>query len=85
MEDIFAVQDEIAQTIVDALRGHVGASATPAEPVAHLVRRSTHNVEAYNLYLQGKHCWSKRLVGLMWKGVECFRQAIEVDPAGREL
>src|SRR5205823_919275 len=38
------------------------------------------NVEAYNLYLKGRHYWSKRLVGLMWKGIDCFRQAIEIDP-----
>jgi serine/threonine-protein kinase len=80
IEDVFALQDEIAGTIVAALRAQL-KGAEPPQPPARLVRRYTDNVEAYNLYLQGRHYWSKRLVGLMWKGIECFKQAIAVDPS----
>jgi len=81
MEDVFALQDEIAQTIVEALRTQLKGTASVEQPRTKLVRRYTDNVEAYNLYLQGRHYWNKRLVGLMWKGIECFKQAIALDPS----
>lgn len=81
MEDVFALQDEIARTIVEALRVRLRGTALVEPPPTMLVRRYTDNVEAYNLYLQGRHYWSKRLVGLMWKGIECFKQAIALDPS----
>ena len=49
LKDIFAVQDEIAQAVVSALRQKlVGA------PAGQLVTRATENPEAYDLYLKGR-------------------------------
>ncbi len=73
LEDVFAVQDEIAQTIVDTLKVKVIG--------APLVRRYTENTEAYNLYLKGRYFWYKRHLGELHKSIECFRQAIEIDPS----
>jgi serine/threonine protein kinase/Flp pilus assembly protein TadD len=81
IEDVFALQDEIARTIVEALRLQLKGMPSVSQTSVRLVRRYTDNVEAYNLYLQGRHYWSKRLVGLMWKGIECFKQAIALDPS----
>jgi serine/threonine-protein kinase len=76
MEDVFAIQDEIAATIVETLRIHlVGETALPR------VRRSTANPEAYNLYLQGRYWWNKRSEGGLWKGIQFFEQAIGQDPS----
>jgi serine/threonine-protein kinase len=58
----------------------LGVTPAHAQAPAALVHRHTDSIEAYNLYLQGKHYWTKRVVGLMWKGVECYRKAIEADP-----
>jgi serine/threonine protein kinase len=95
MEDVFAIQDEIAGTIVATLREKLGGQTNAAEssasgsravevtaqaPTLKLVRRHTANIEAYNLYLQGRHYWNKRYVGAMAKGIECFKKAIELDP-----
>ena len=49
LEDIFDVQDEIARTIVERLK--VAFSVAPAE---RLVKASTTNMEAYQLYLKGR-------------------------------
>ena len=74
MEDIFAVQDEIARKIVDKLKIDLSNQSAP------LVRRNTGNLEAYNLYLKGRFYWSKRYEIGLQKGMECFQQAIDKDP-----
>ena len=50
MEDVFAVQDEIASTIGETLRAKLGVRA-PVVASPRLVKRYTDNVDAYNLYL----------------------------------
>jgi serine/threonine-protein kinase len=74
MEDVFAVQDEIARTIVDKLKIQLSSGTS-------LVRRHTANLEAYNLYLKGRFYWNKRYEVGVQKGMECFQQAIEKDRA----
>jgi serine/threonine protein kinase/Tfp pilus assembly protein PilF len=75
LEDVFALQDEIAATIVETLR-----LTLVGEP-QHRARRSTENVEAYQLYLQGRYWWAKRHEGGLRKAVDFFEQAIAKDPA----
>ena len=69
------VQDEIARAIVDKLTEKLGGHA--AGP---LVKRPTDDLDAYNLYLQGRYYWARR-GGFLRKAVECFEQAIARDPA----
>ncbi|MGH7597342.1 MAG: protein kinase domain-containing protein [bacterium] len=75
MEDIFAIQDDIAQQIVAALKIKL-----IGEPSVPLVKRYTENLEAYHLYLKGRYYWNKRYEGLLQKGMECFGQALAKDP-----
>jgi serine/threonine-protein kinase len=75
MEDVFAIQDEIARSIVDQLR--VELADRPAD--AAMVKPRTTSLEAYNLYLKGRYFWVQREGGL-YRGLECFRQALEKDP-----
>ena len=70
MEDIFAVQDEIARAIAEQLKVTLGAGVKPA----------TKNLEAYELYLKGRHLCSQRMVSTVRLGMKCFQQAIELDP-----
>jgi eukaryotic-like serine/threonine-protein kinase len=75
-EDIFAIQDEITQAIVDKLRlKFLGEEKAP------LLRRTTANPEAYNLYLKGRYFWNKRTGEGMKRALECFAQAIQIDPS----
>ena len=76
VEDVFAIQDEIARTIVD----HLKVKLTPAESQA-IAKRQTDNVEAYELYLRGRHCWNRwHLWGMMRKAMRYYEGALEKDP-----
>ncbi len=75
LDDIFAVQDEIAQAIVGALK-----ITLSGEQQAQLEQRPTDNVEAYNLYLRGRHQWNLRIPGRMSEAIEPLQKAVELDP-----
>jgi eukaryotic-like serine/threonine-protein kinase len=74
-EDIFAIQDEISQSMVKALKVKL---VGPQQ--AGLVRVHTDNIEAYNLYLQGRYYWSKRTAEGLHTSIEYFRRAIAEEP-----
>jgi eukaryotic-like serine/threonine-protein kinase len=73
-EDVFAIQDEIANTIVSTLRATTFASLET--PVA---RRHTENVRAHSLYLRGRHAWNKRTQEGVFEAIDFFEQAIRED------
>jgi eukaryotic-like serine/threonine-protein kinase len=73
MEDVFAIQDEICQAIVDKLRVELEAGQTQ-------VKRHTENVEAYNLYLKGRYHLYKATLENFAQSKECFEQAVAMDP-----
>ncbi len=75
MEDIFALQDEISESIVQALQVQLGADGRGD------LSRPTASVEAYHLYLKGLHNWYKRERGSLQKAADFFEQAVAVDPA----
>ena len=68
--DVFAVQDQIAQEVVRILR----PNERPGRPVGR-----TGDVEAYKLYLKGRHHFAKRPRETR-KSLEYFEQAIARDP-----
>jgi serine/threonine-protein kinase len=76
MEDVFAVQDEIAREIVKALK-----ITLLGEKEAPLVKSYTGNTEAYQAYLRGRFDWNKRTEQGMRESIEYFEQAIELDPS----
>lgn len=73
MDDVFAVQDEIARTIVGALEVTLGSKTQQ-----QIVKRETDNVEAYNHYLRGRFHWKKRTPEAIHKATESFNQALEI-------
>ena len=75
LEDIFAIQDEIAKAIGDELKIKIAAAAAPgARP------GQARNVKAYDLYLQGMALWHQRKGASILRAIELFRQAIAIDP-----
>jgi TolB-like protein/tetratricopeptide (TPR) repeat protein len=76
LADVFAVQDEISRAIVGALE--VRVAGDPRRP---LVESPTQDLEAYNLYLQGRFHLNKWRPEGARKGIEYFTQAIAKDPA----
>jgi tetratricopeptide (TPR) repeat protein len=72
MEDIFAVQDELARSIADRLKVTLKGDQQP------LVKVGTDNLEAYQLYLKGRALLYQRGRGLP-RALECFKRAVAID------
>jgi len=71
--DIFAIQDDIARAIVNALQLKLRdetAEGAPKRPV---------NLEAYNLYLQGRYYWNRRDEEGFRKATNYFDRALRID------
>ena len=75
MKDVFAVQDEIAGSILAALRVTLIKAAD-----APIVQPHTGTPEVYKLYLKGRHEWNKRTEDGLLLSIEFFQEAIDRDP-----
>jgi serine/threonine protein kinase/Tfp pilus assembly protein PilF len=73
--DIFAVQDEIARQVTDALR--VRLTGAQQEQIT---KRYTENAEAYGLYLQGRHLMNDFSEDNLNRAIPLFDKAIALDP-----
>ena len=71
LQGVFAVQDEITRSIVDALKIKL-ALAPPA--------RAQQNTEAYDLYLQGLYLSNKSDEENLRKSLNLFQRALDKDP-----
>jgi hypothetical protein len=77
LNDIFDVQDEIASAVADRLK--VTLADGPLDRLARLVERGTTNVEAYQLFLQGRAELTRRGSGLR-RALALFEEAVTCDP-----
>lgn len=75
INDIFAIQDEIAHRVITAL----GLSLTRGDE-RHLLKRSTTNVEAYEFYLRGRKLFQKWTHQNIEFAREMFERATQIDP-----
>ena len=75
LKDIFAVQEDIARAITDALQIRLAGLGT-----APLVTRPTEDIEAYELYLKGRYHWNLRTDTGLRTAVKYFEQALNRDP-----
>jgi TolB-like protein/Tfp pilus assembly protein PilF len=75
LEDVFAIQDEIAGAIADKLR--VELLDTEKE---RLVKPQTENLEAYSLYLKGRSYFHKFTLADCQLAIASYQQAINLDP-----
>jgi serine/threonine-protein kinase len=74
--DLFAVQEEIARTIVRTVRvGPLAATAVTPTP-----SRYTANATAYAFYLKGRYAWNKRTAAGVAEAIRLFESAIAADP-----
>jgi tetratricopeptide (TPR) repeat protein len=72
LEDVFAIQEEIARSIAQALR----ITLTPQEEET-IARKPTENPLAYDLYLRGRSYMRRENLDY---GLQMFEQAIKLDP-----
>ncbi len=74
--DIFAVQDEIAKQVTDALRFRLSG-----EQEQQVTKRYTQNAEAYRLFMQGRYSmYDDATEDGRTRAVSFFDKAIELDP-----
>ena len=74
LEDVFAVQDEIARAVVNQLK--VKLLGVPEQP---LVVRPTKSLPAYASYMKGRHYRFSRTN--VPKAIQCFEEAVVHDPS----
>ena len=73
--DIFAIQDEIANAIVQQLTGRLGVG----DERAVSVDVATENLDAYEMYLKARELFLMRTE--LTESIRLFRAAIELDPS----
>jgi adenylate cyclase len=76
LTDIFEVQDEISGIIANKLRENLATKSKDN----HLIKAPTKNITAYTYYLKGLHFCNKLTPADSRKAIECFEQAIAVEP-----
>ncbi|HEX8127747.1 MAG TPA: protein kinase [Pyrinomonadaceae bacterium] len=79
-DDIIAVQDTIAQRIVEGLRLELSTAERDG-----LAQRATANPDAYNIYLRGRDAMGRYIYHTLAnedveEAIENFKRAIELDP-----
>jgi TolB-like protein/Flp pilus assembly protein TadD len=75
LEDIFAIQSDVAESIATALKAELSPSVA-----ARIERRATVDMEAYDLYLKGRFLTNLRTEDGLRSGVEFLEEAIGRDP-----
>jgi serine/threonine-protein kinase len=84
MTDVFEIQDEISQAIVQNLKVRLGSQSgsgtDPERPVKSLVKRYTDNLDAYDLYLKGRFDLYKMTGEGLQSSRRLFEEALKLDP-----
>lgn len=73
MPDVFAIEDEIASSVAQAVAGRL---------IPHPLhsQAGVPSVEAYELYLQGRHYWNRLSPEGCQQAIECFTRAVLLFP-----
>ena len=74
MLDVFTIHDEIAQSIVDALEPTLSGRPQPVG------QRHSDNIQAFELYLRGRHHWHQRTPESLQLSIAHFNAAVRLDP-----
>jgi TolB-like protein len=74
LNDVFAIQSEVAQKVAEALKVRMRDSG-----LKRIEKGATRNPEAHTLYLKGMFHWNKRNPEALRKAAELFAQAVGLD------
>lgn len=74
LEDVFAVQTDIATRVADALEAELST-----EVAERIERAPTEDLEAYNFYLRGRYYWHRRTEDDLLESARFFQRAVEHD------
>ena len=76
LEDVFAIQEEIARAIVRTLRLQLAGGNG-----LNLDSRGRTSISAYDWYLKGRHLGHRRTPEDLRRALQCFENAVEADPS----
>ena len=74
LADLFRVQEDIAASIVDALRLELPGAGPSA------LSAGTESMEAHDLYLLGLFHWNQRTGPAIERAIRAYGQAVQIDP-----
>ena len=75
LKDVFNIWDEVSLAVTDKLK-----LTLLDEEKAKVTKRYTENIEAYNLYLEGKYLYLAYGAKEIGRSIRCFEQALQKDP-----
>jgi len=75
LEDVFAIQSDIAQRVAEALKVQLLAREKRS-----IEKKATENIEGYNLYLKGLHYRSEGTQESLTSAIKYFEEALRRDP-----
>ena len=75
IDSLLVTQDSITSQVAHAL-----ALDLSEQERARVTKRKTNNVEAYHFYLRARHLFAGRKLKDLPQAIECFQQAIKIDP-----
>jgi len=75
LDDVFAVQSDVARQVADALRVKI-----LSPEIERIAKKPTGSTTAYTLYLRGRYLWNTRRIEDVKKAAEHFEQAVKEDP-----
>jgi len=76
LSDLLSLQNQVAR----AIAGRIELELTPQERV-RLERPAPVNAAAHEACLKGRHFWYKRTTESVRKGLQCFEEAVSLDPS----
>jgi len=74
MADLLATQREIATTLTEKMQLRLAGDERG------LNKKYTSSNDAYQLYLKGQYHWERRTKADMLKAIDCYNEAISLDP-----
>lgn len=77
VDDIFAIQDEITEEVVEMLQGEL---ASGEQRAALSVARQAPDLDAYHHYLKARYLWNKRSATDIERAIAELRHAVDIDP-----
>jgi TolB-like protein/Flp pilus assembly protein TadD len=75
LDDIFAVQSDVALRVASALSAELSSDVQD-----RIEKRPTENLDAYRLFLEGRHCLLRATGDGIRSALELFGRAIRLDP-----
>jgi len=72
LENVFEIQEEISKAIAAELQVTLGTSGKTGKP--------TENLEAWQLFLRGRHLYQNRGKAQLERAIELLKQAVALDP-----